>query len=109
MPEPFTTNSGLHHAFAPFPTLIKDTLHRIHVVFEGSDGRCWSASTDLILPTAESAATLYDNMNTRLGADRKGWTAFAARVFAEQPSGGDDNGKAPCEFPEFQSRHSSKS
>ena len=100
MPEPFSTNSGLHYAFAPSPTLIEDTLHRIHVVFEGSDGRYWSAGTDLISPTAESAATFCDNMNTRLGFDRKGWTAFAARVFAEQSGGGDGNGEAPCEFPE---------
>ena len=39
MPEPFAMDAGVQYAFAPSPELVEGVLHRIHVVFESSDGR----------------------------------------------------------------------
>lgn len=51
-------------------------------------------------PTASSAADFCDGMNARLGFDRKRWTAFAERVFAERPDCNGDSGNEPYESPE---------
>ena len=100
MPEPFAMDDGLRYAFAPSPQPVDDILYRIHVVFEDSDGRCWSAGTELMSPTAESAADFCDGMNARLGLHRQEWTAFAERVFAKRPLGNDapGNDREPSGF-----------
>ena len=99
MPEPFTMDGGLRYAFAPSPEPVEGVVYRIRVVFEGLDGRLWSAGTDLMSPTAESAADFCDGMNARLGLGRPEWTAFAERVFTERPHRDGDSGDAPFEFP----------
>ena len=99
MPEPFAMDAGVQYAFAPSPELVEGVLHRIHVVFESSDGRGWSAGTDLMSPTAGSAADFCDGMNARLGLGREEWMALAERVFAERARPSDDPGDAPFEFP----------
>ena len=88
MTESHTIGSGLRHAFAPNPKPIEDHLHRIHVIFEEDDGRVWSAGTDMIAPTLESAETFTDRPNASLDLDREAWSAFARRVFRVQSSSG---------------------
>ena len=99
MPEPFTMDGGLRYAFAPSLEPVEGIVHRIHIVFEGSDGRLWSAGTDLMSATMESAAEFCDGMNARLGLDRQEWTAFAERVFAERQQWDDDSRDDPFDFP----------
>ena len=70
------------YAFAPSPEPIEGALRRIRMVFEGSDGRVWSAGADMMAPTMDSAEDFCDALNVRLGLDREAWTAFAERVFA---------------------------
>ena len=82
MTDRTTTNAGRRYAFAPHPDPIEDILYRIHVVFEEPDGRLWSAGTDLMAPSMESAETMAEDLNSRLGIDHAAWTAFAERVFA---------------------------
>ena len=100
MSEPFTIGSGLRYAFAPFPQPAEDVLYRIHVVFESPDGRRWSAGTDLMSPTEESAIDFCDAMNVRLGLGRQEWTALAERVFSERSPGSGASGdeREPPEF-----------
>ena len=82
MTDPATTDAGRRYAFAPHPDPIEDILYRIHVIFEEPDGRLWSAGTDLIAPSMESAQAMAEDLNSRLGLDYAAWTAFAERVFA---------------------------
>ena len=81
MTEPHTIGPGLRHAFAPNPEPIEDHLHRIHIIFEEDHGRVWSAGTDMIAPSIESAEVFADRLNESLGLDREAWTGFAERVF----------------------------
>ena len=82
MTDPTTTDAGRRYAFAPHPDPIEEILYRIHVVFEEPDGRLWSAGTDLMAPSMESAEVMAEDLNSRLGLDYAAWTAFAERVFA---------------------------
>ena len=93
MPDSFTLDADARYAFAPSPDPIDDMLHRIHVVFQGSDGRCWSGGTDLMTATRESAIVFCDGLNVRLGFDRAGWTVLAERAFAALPQRKDECGK----------------
>ena len=92
MTETHTIGSGLRHAFAPNPEPIEDQLHRIFVIFEEDDGQVWSAGTDMIAPTLESAEAFSDRLNASLELDREAWTAFARRVF----EGASASGPAPA-------------
>ena len=49
---------------------------------EEPDGRLWSAGTDLMAPSMESAEVMAEDLNSRLGLDYATWTEFARRVFA---------------------------
>ena len=89
MTDRATTDAGRRYAFAPHPDPIEDILYRIHVVFQESDGRLWSAGTDLMAPSMESAETMAEDLNSRLGLDYAAWTAFAERVFAAKRIGPD--------------------
>ena len=60
MPDAFHHDAGARYAFAPSPELIEGTLHRICIVFEGSDGRRWTAGTELMAATRESAEDMCD-------------------------------------------------
>ena len=82
MTGPTTTDAGRRYAFAPHPDPIEEILYRIHVIVEEPDGRLWSAGTDLMAPTMESAEVMAEDLNSRLGLDYAAWTAFAERVFA---------------------------
>ena len=99
MAEPFALDASVRYAFAPSPEPVESVMYRIHIVFECSDSRLWSAGTDLMSVTAESAAVLCDGMNARLGFDRHGWTALADRVFAERPNRNNGPKDEPFEFP----------
>ena len=87
MTEQLTTDAGRRYAFAPHPDPIEDILHRLHIIFEEPDGRLWSAGTDLMAPTMESAETFAEDLNSRLGLDYTTWTEFARRVFAAKQMG----------------------
>ena len=100
MSDAFTLDAGARDAFAPLPDPIEGTLHRIHIVFQGSDGRRWSAGTDLMAATRESAADFCDGLNVPLGFHRDGWAAFAERVFTEEPHRKDEFASEPFEFTE---------
>lgn len=78
-------DAGARYAFAPSPDLVEGVLHRICIVFEGSDGRQWQAGTELMPATRESAEDLCERLNRPLGLDYEEWTAFAERVFAANP------------------------
>ena len=82
MAEPFTMNDGARYAFAPSPEPIEGAVHRIQIVFQASDGRVWTAGTDMMAPAMDSAEDFCDALNTRLGLDRDAWKRFAERVFA---------------------------
>ena len=84
MAEPFTMDAGARYAFAPSPEPIEGVVHRIRIVFAASDGRVWTAGTDMMAPGMDSAEDFCDALNARLGLNRGAWTAFAARVFAAQ-------------------------
>ena len=84
MAESFTMDVGARYAFAPSPEPIEGVVHRIRIVFQASDGRVWTAGTDMMAPTLDSAEDFCDALNARLGLDRDGWSAFAERVFAAQ-------------------------
>ena len=84
MADAFTVDAGVRYAFAPSPEPIEGPLHRIRIVFQASDGRVWSAGTDMIAPTMDSAEDSCDALNARLGLDHDGWKGFAERVFAAQ-------------------------
>ena len=85
MPDPFAVDAGARYAFAPAPEPFEGAMYRIVIVFEASDSRGWTAGTDMIAPTADSASDFCDALNTRLGYDHDGCTAFAERVFATLP------------------------
>lgn len=84
MPAPFTMDDGVRYGFAPSPEPAEDTLHRNRIVFQDSDGRVWSAGTDMMEPTMGSAEGFSHALNARVGLDREGLTVFAERVFAVQ-------------------------
>ena len=77
-------DAGAGYAYAPSPDPIDAVVHSIHILFQVSDGRVWTAGTDMVAPMIESAEDFCDALNARLGLDRKRWTAFAERVFAAQ-------------------------
>ena len=56
-------------------------LHRIHIIFEESDGRLWASGIDMMAPNLESAEVFADRLNEMLGVDRAAWPALADRVF----------------------------
>ena len=85
MSDAFTMDAGARYAFAPSPDLFEGTLHRIYVVFEGSDRQRWTAGTELMAATRESAEVMCEQLNRPLGFDYDEWTAFAERVFAANP------------------------
>ena len=85
MTEPFTVDAGARYAFAPSPDLSEGTLHRIYIVFQGSDGRCWKAGTELMAATRESAEDICGQLSVPLGLNFEEWTAFTERVFAANP------------------------
>ena len=85
MPDAFHFDPGARYAFAPSPELIEGTLHRVCIVFEGSDGRHWTAGTELMAATRESAEDICEQLNRPLGLDYEEWTAFAERIFAANP------------------------
>ena len=85
MSEAFSIYTGIRYAFAPSPDTGQGSLHKIYIVFEGSDGRRWTAGTELIAATANSTVDFCDGLNTRLGLDHEEWTAFAERIFAGNP------------------------
>ncbi len=82
MTQPTTTDAGRRYAFAPHPDPIEEILYRIHIVFEEPDGRLWSAGTDFMAPTMESAEAFAEELNSKLGLDYTTWAEFARRVFA---------------------------
>ena len=82
MTDPTTTDAGPRYAFAPHPDPIEDVLYRIRVVVEEPDGRLWSAGTDLMAPSMESAEVAAEDLNSRLRLDYATWTEFARRVFS---------------------------
>ena len=43
MTKTIVDGPGPHHAFAPHPVPIESILHRVHVIFQESDGRVWDA------------------------------------------------------------------
>ena len=86
MTDPFTVDTGARYAFAPSPESFEGKMYRIRIVFEASDGRGWTSGTDMIAPTMDSAVDSCDALNTRLGFDHDGWTAFAERIFAAPPT-----------------------
>ena len=100
MTDPATTDAGRRYAFAPHPDPIEDILYRIHVVVEEPDGRLWSAGTDLMAPSMESAEVMAEDLNSRLGLDYAAWTAFADRVFEATRMRRDSPGPDPFETPE---------
>ena len=100
MAETFNLDTGARYAFAPYPEPEAASLHRICIVFEGSDGRHWTAGTELMAATRESAEEFADRMNARLGFDYEGWTAFAERIFAAHPYRKGKSGSQPSTLPE---------
>ena len=84
MAEPFTMDDGAHYAFAPSPEPIEGVVHRSQIAFQASDGRVWTAGTDMMASAMDSAEDFCDTLNTRLGLDRDAWKPFAERVFAAQ-------------------------
>ena len=48
-------DAGARHAFAPSPEPTEGVVHRVRIVFQASDGRVWSAGTDMMAPTIDSA------------------------------------------------------
>jgi len=100
MAEPFNLDTGARYAFAPYPEPIEGSLHRICIVFEGSDGRHWTAGTELMAATRKSAEEFADRMNARLGFDYEEWTAFAERIFAANPYRKSKAGSQPSALPE---------
>ena len=84
MADAFTLDAGARYAFAPSPEPIQGALHRIRIVFQASDGRVWSAGTDMMAPTVDSAEDFCDALNARLGLNHDGWRGFAERVVAAQ-------------------------
>ena len=85
MSDAFTMDAGARYAFASSPDLVEGTLHRICIVFEGSDGRRWMAGTELMAATRESAEDFCNQLNLPLGLDYEQWTTFAERTFAANP------------------------
>ena len=80
MPEPFAMDAGVQYAFAPSPELVEGVLHRIHVVFESSDGR--GCLTSALKTRSEESSTAWDAraFGCRAGGPtgwrrttRKGW------------------------------------
>ena len=67
MTDTFEFDTGARYAFAPSPDFVEGTLHRIYVVFEGSDGRRWQAGTELMAATRENAEDICDKLNVPLG------------------------------------------
>ena len=84
-PMLFATSHPTPYAFAPSPDLVEDTLNRIYIIFEGSDGRHWTAGTELMAATRESAEDFCDKLNAPLSFNYEGWAVFAQRVFAANP------------------------
>ena len=82
MTETITDGPGPRHHFAPRPDPVEGMLHRIYVVFEGSDGRLWASGTDMMAPSLESAEAFSDRLNETLGVGRAAWSGLANRVFA---------------------------
>ena len=99
MSDALTMDAGARYAFAPSPDLVEDTLHRIYIVFEGSDSRHWTAGTELMAATRESAENFCDKLNPPLGFDYEGWTVFAHRVFAANPYRKSKSGGEPSALP----------
>jgi hypothetical protein len=85
MAEPVTMDASTRYAFAPSHEPIEGVVHRIRIVFEASDGRVWTAGTDMMALGMDSAEDFCDALNAPLGLSRDAWTAFAERVFAAQP------------------------
>ena len=100
MADSTTTDAGRRYAFAPHPDPIEDILYRIHVIFQESDGRLWSAGTDLLAPNMESAEAMAEDLNSRLGLDYAAWTAFAEQAFAAKRMRPDSSEPEPFETPE---------
>ena len=46
------------------------------------DGQAWSAGTDMMAPTLESAEQHCDFLNNALDLNREQWKYFASAVFA---------------------------
>ena len=61
---------------------VEGLLHRIFVVFQESDGRVWTAGTDMMAPDPGNGELFVDRLNETLGVDRPQWSALAARAFA---------------------------
>jgi len=59
---------GARYAFASSPGPTKSSLHRIHVVFDGSNDRRWSSGTELTAITEESTTGYGDGFNVPLGS-----------------------------------------
>ena len=74
-------DAGARHAFAPSPEPFEGTIYRIGIVFEAPDGRGWTAGTDMMMPTRNSAEDFCDAPNARLGLDRDARTDFTERIF----------------------------
>ena len=100
MSEPFNLDTGARYAFAPYPEPIEGALHRVNIVFEGSDGRRWTAGTELMAATRESAEDICEQLNRPLGLDYEEWTAFAERVFAANPYRKSKSGSQPSTLPD---------
>ena len=96
----FEFDTGARYAFAPSPDLVEGTLHRIYVVFEGSDGWRWQAGAELMAATRASAEDICDKLNVPLGYEYEDWTAFAERVFAANPYRKDNTEGEPATLPE---------
>ena len=100
MADAFTTNAGARYAFAPKPDREAASLHRICIVFEVSDGRNWTAGTELMAATEENAIDFCDQLNARLDLNDEACAAFAARIFAANPYRKDKSASEPSHLPQ---------
>ena len=72
MTDAFEMDAGARYAFSPSPDPVRGSLHKIYIVFEGSDGRRWTAGTELIAATRDSAEDFCAALNAPLGFDYAG-------------------------------------
>ena len=79
---PPTIDPGTRFAFAPCPIPIDERLYRIYVAFETSRGELFCAQTNLMAHTLQTADTMCDALNSKLGLDRDQWKCLASAAFA---------------------------
>ena len=78
--------AGPRYAFAPSPDPLDGMVHRIQIRFHASDGQVWTAGTDTMAASMDSAEDFCDALNLRLGLDREGWTALSIKSSLRIPT-----------------------